>query len=188
MRGWTQRGYNLQHYRDSAAQVRLALYLGESKRALSIIRGRRFLLLRSGLLRAPALRIESHYWGALAELEAAPRGDYHVLRRILRAARALEREPVNWAVSPLGALLRAGVAWREGNDAETLRWLAGAEEGARVHGMDLAGNFIQHRRGELLGGDEGKALSRRAEAWMAEQSIRDPERLMSIVMPSMFRP
>ncbi|WP_224248607.1 serine/threonine-protein kinase [Hyalangium gracile] len=188
MKGWTQRGYHIQHYRDSAAQLRLALYLGESQRALSITRARRFLLLRSGLMAVPALRIETGYWDALVELEAAPGGDTRVLRKVLRAARALEREQVSWAAAPLGTMLRASVAWRQGNDAEALRYLSVAEEAARAHGMALAMTSIQRRRGELLGGDEGRALIRQSEEWMARQAVRAPERLSTIVMPSMSRP
>ncbi|WP_224363745.1 serine/threonine-protein kinase [Hyalangium versicolor] len=187
MRDWPQRTYQVQHYRDSAAQVRLALYQGERQRALSVIRGRRFLLLRSGLMRVPALRIESRYWGALVELEAAPRGDKGVLRQVLRAARALEHERLNWAAAPFGTLLRAGVAWRQGNEAEALRWLCLAEEAARAHGMALIMTSIQRRRGELLGGDEGQALIHQADAWMARQSVRAPERLPAIVIPSMSK-
>ena len=75
MRNWTQSSYQVQHYRDSAAQLRLALYVGAKQHALSIVRARRFLLRRSGLMRVLALRIESRYWDGLVELEAAPRGD-----------------------------------------------------------------------------------------------------------------
>jgi hypothetical protein len=185
MRGWTQRSYHIQHYRESAAQVRIALYQGQGERALDIIRGRRFLLWRSGILRVQALRIEARYWGALAELAADPRGDGAVLRRTLRAARALEREGLSWAKVPMAALLRAAVARRTGNDAEALRWLALAEEGARAHGMALISASIQRRRGEVLGGDEGRALISQAEEWTANQSIREPERMADFMTPLM---
>jgi hypothetical protein len=187
MRGWTQRSYHLQHYRESAAQVRLALYMGEGRRALDIVRGRRFLLWRSGLMGVQPLRIESRYWRALAGLAAEPGGEGAVLRDTLRAARALEGERVSWAGVPMGAVLRAAVAHRKGNDAETLRWLSVAEEGARAHSMGPLMAFIQRRRGEMLGGDEGRALIAQSEAWTASQSIRNPERMAAIMMPSMAR-
>lgn len=185
MRGWTQRGYHLQHYRESAAQVRIALYQGQGQRALDIIRGRRFLLWRSGLLRVQALRIESRYWGALAGLAADPHDKGAVLRRTLRIARALEREEVSWAKVPMAAVLRAAVARRQGNDVEALRWLAVAEEGARAHGMALMAATIERRRGEVLGGEQGRALISQAEAWAASQAIREPERMAAFVAPSM---
>jgi hypothetical protein len=188
MRGWTQRSYHLQHYRESAAQVRIALYQGQGARALDIIHGRRLLLWRSGIMRVQALRIEARYWGALAELAADPRDDGAVLRRTLRAARALEREGLSWAKAPMAALLRAAVARRTGNDAEALRWLALAEEGARAHGMALLSASIQRRRGEVLGGDEGRALITQAEAWTASQSIQDPERMAAFMTPPMRNP
>jgi tetratricopeptide (TPR) repeat protein len=188
MRGWTQRSYHLQHYRESAAQVRIALYQGQGARALDIIGGRRFLLWRSGIMRVQALRIEARYWGALAELAAHPRGGKAVLGRTLRTARALEREGVSWAKAPMAALLRAAVARRTGNDAEALRWLTMAEEGARAHGLALMIASIQRRRGEVLGGDEGRALISQAEAWTASQSIRDPERMAAIMAPAMADP
>jgi len=188
MRGWTQRSYHLQHYRESAAQVRIALYQGQGGRALDIIHGRRFLLWRSGILRIQALRIEARYWGALAELAADRRGDGAVMRRTLRAARALEREGVSWAKAPMAALLRAAVARRAGNGAAALRWLEVAEEGARAHGMALLTASVQRRRGEVLGGEEGKALISQAEEWTASQSIREPERMAAITTPSMTSP
>ncbi len=188
MRGWTQRNYHVQHYRESAAQVRLALYQGEGKRALGITRGRRALLLRSGLMRVSALRVEVLYWDALAALAAEPRGEGAVLRQALGAARALEREQVSWAPAPLGTLLRAAVAHRRGDDAQTLRLLTVAEERARAHGLALVATFIQRRRGEVLGGEEGRALTTRADAWMTAQSVRDPERMAAIVTPSLPGP
>ncbi len=188
MRGWTQRSYHLQHYRESAAQVRIALYLGEGPRALEILRGRRFLLWRSGLMRVQALRIEARYWGALAALAADPRGEQAVLRDTLRAAAALEGEGVRWAQAPMAALLRAAVARREGDDAQALRWLSVAEEGARAHSMAPLAAFIQRRRGEVLGGDEGRALVEQSEAWAASQSVRAPARLAAIMTPSMAKP
>jgi hypothetical protein len=188
MRRWTQRNYHVQHYRESAAQVRLALYLGEGTRALSITRGRRTLLLRSGLMRVHALRVEARYWDALAALAADPRGNGAVQRQALGTARALEREHVSWAAAPLGALLRAAVARRKGEDAEALRLLTVAEEGARSHGMALVSAFIQRRRGEVLGGEEGWALIAQADAWLTAQSVRNPERMAAIVTPSMAKP
>ncbi len=188
MQRWTQRTYHVQHYRESAAQVRLALYEGDGPKALAITRARRGQLLRSGLMRVHALRVEARYWDALAALAADPRGEGQVLRQALGAARALEREHVSWAAAPLGALLRAAVARRQGDDAETLRVLTVAEDGARKHGMLLAANFIQRSRGEVLGGDEGRALTTQADAWMTAQSVRRPERMAAIVMPSMARP
>jgi len=185
MRGWTQRGYHLQHYRESAAQVRIALYLGQGQRALDIIRGRRFLLWRSGLMRVKALRIESRYWSALAALAAEPHGQGAVLRQALRTARALEREEVGWAKAPLAAALRAAVARRQGNDAEALRWLTVAEEGARAHGMALVAATLERRRGEVLGGEEGRALISQSEAWAAGQGIREPERMAAFGAPVM---
>ena len=188
MRSWTQRGYHIQHYRESAAQVRIALYLGQGERALDIIRGRRFLLWRSGILRVQALRIEARYWGALAELAADPSGDGAILRRTLRAARVLEREGLSWAKAPMAALLRAAVARKTGNDAEALRWLEVAEEGARAHSWALMFASIQRRRGEVLGGDEGRALISQSEAWTASQSIQEPERMAAFMTPSMANP
>ncbi|HEX8703727.1 MAG TPA: protein kinase [Myxococcaceae bacterium] len=188
MQRWTQRTYHVQHYRESAARIRLALYLGDGEQARSVSRARRGRLLRSGLMRVHALRVEARYWDALAGLAADPRGQGPVVRQALGAARALEREQVSWAAVPLGALLRAAVARRRGDDAEALRLLTVAEEGARKHGMVLVATFIQRSRGEVLGGDEGRALTTQADAWMNAQSVRRPERMAAILMPSLARP
>jgi hypothetical protein len=37
--------------------------------------------------------------------------------------------------------------------------------------------------GRLLGGDEGRALIDRADAWMSSQSIRRPDRMAACLAP-----
>lgn len=51
--------------------------------------------------------------------------------------------------------------------------------------MALLAASIQRRRGEVLGGHEGRALISQAEAWTASQSIREPERMAAFMTPSM---
>jgi hypothetical protein len=49
--------------------------------------------------------------------------------------------------------------------------------------MKLFAAVARRRRGEIIGGDEGKALIDQATAWMQTQNIRNPSRMSDMVVP-----
>ena len=49
--------------------------------------------------------------------------------------------------------------------------------------MQLCAAAARHRLGTLLGGDEGHTLIRESEAWMTDQTIRDPVRMTALFAP-----
>jgi hypothetical protein len=81
------------------------------------------------------------------------------------------------------ALLRAGVASLRGDDVS-----AAARLGEAIAGFDAVGivHFAaaaRRRLGELLGGDEGRALIARSDAWMAAQPVKGPARMTACLAP-----
>ena len=49
--------------------------------------------------------------------------------------------------------------------------------------MPIHQRSARRRRGELLAGDEGRALVRDADTWMIGQDIASPERLVAMIAP-----
>jgi eukaryotic-like serine/threonine-protein kinase len=100
-------------------------------------------------------------------------------------ARRIESQRTPWS-APLALLVRAGVAATRGDRNLALRLLVDSEAGLRGAEMALHAAAARHRRGLLVGGDEGRALRADAEAWMAAQSIRNPERMAVMLAPGRF--
>ncbi len=184
---WSQRGYHVQHYRESAAQVRLALYEGDGARAWRLVEERQAVLRRSGLLRVRPFRIESHYWHGLAALAVDRRAEGPALETALRLARELEGEGTGWA-GAFAAALRSAVEHRRGWRELSLRGLAAAEQELRGYGMALIAAALRRRRGEAMGGEAGRALVAEADAWMVGQSIRAPARMAAVMTPELGSP
>jgi serine/threonine protein kinase len=101
-------------------------------------------------------------------------------------ARAMIREKTHWA-DPLALILRASAAAMVGEAERALTLLESAEAGLAGAGMALHAAVARRRRGELLGGDTGHGLIAAADAWMASQNIRNPERMTAMLAPGRWR-
>src|SRR5207302_2929016 len=88
------------------------------------------------------------------------------LAQALRDARALESEQSPW-IGALGALLRAGCTAAGGDAAGATRLLRTAVERLDAADLCLYAAAARLRLGQLLGGDEGRALLTAGEAYMA---------------------
>jgi len=97
-------------------------------------------------------------------------------------ARTILREKTRWG-DALALLLRAGAAATRGETERALSLLEAAETGLAAADMALHAAVARRRRGELLGGDSGRALVAAADAWMASQAIRNPERMTAMLAP-----
>jgi hypothetical protein len=83
----------------------------------------------------------------------------------------------------LARMLRAGVAATRGNPATALDLLDGAIAGFREGHSVLWLAIASRLRGELLGGEEGGAMVRESDAWMAGEGIVNPARLAAAYAP-----
>jgi hypothetical protein len=127
---------------------------------------------RAMLAAAQRTALSGWYFGARSRL----------LRSAARQAGKIERAKASWA-NPLATLLRAGIASVQGQSEEALRLLTQAEEEFHTADMEMYAAAARRQRGKLLGGDEGKALIASADAFMAEQDVKVPERIAAMLAP-----
>ncbi|GAC1552759.1 MAG: hypothetical protein NVS3B10_14830 [Polyangiales bacterium] len=99
-----------------------------------------------------------------------------------RDARQLAREDVAWA-SPLARSIEAGLAAAAGNRALAIDELAACAQAYRGVDMLLHASAADHERSRLIGGNDGRALLRRAEAALIEQQVSRAERLAAMLVP-----
>jgi hypothetical protein len=181
---WPAQRFSLQHFHALLIHTQIDLYTGQGLPAWQRITSQWPDLARSLLLSVQVIRAWMRYLrgsGALAAAAGTTR-NRHLWREAARDARRLRRERMPWAEA-LAQLLEAGVAGVRGDRTGAVRRLAAAA--AALEGVEL-GVFAaaaRRRRGELLGGDEGRVLLAHADAWMQERHIADPARITAMVAP-----
>jgi hypothetical protein len=99
-----------------------------------------------------------------------------------RDARLLAKEDVAWA-SALALSIEGGVAAATKDVETATRRLMSASGAYARLGMHLHAAAADHERSELLGGDEGRALLKRAERWMVNEHVVRSERLAATLIP-----
>jgi tetratricopeptide (TPR) repeat protein len=132
-------------------------------------------------------QVAAFHWlrGRLAVALAArkPAERAYLLKDARRCAKVVEGAGLSW--TPAAArLLRAGAMHVGGDRAGALAAYARAEELFSAASMDLQASIARLRRGELMGGDEGKALRVEAEAAMRRAGIIRPERMALVFAPT----
>ncbi|WP_437571845.1 serine/threonine-protein kinase [Sorangium sp. So ce542] len=189
MARWPRRSFDHLDCLETVALGRIDLYAGAPLAARRRIRDRWRKIALSFLPRFQYYRVLIHHLRASAALEAAARaapGDARLARRLLgeaeRDARRLSREGAPW-VAPMATSLRAAIAAQRGQAARALSLLEAAAAAFDGSEMALFAACARRRRGQLLGGEEGRALIEAADAWMAGQGIRNPARIAAIFAP-----
>jgi hypothetical protein len=193
LKGWRQSDrFDYLRLWVRGAQTDIALYSGEgpaasegvgkqmraSARALE-----RFV--QMGFIRGIDSRARRRLAMAAHTTDAAERDE--LLRGAEGHASAILRERTHWG-DPLALLLRASVAATRGETARALPLLESAEVGLTVAEMALHAAAARRRRGELVGGETGRGLVAAADAWMAGQGIKNPERMAAMLAPGLWRP
>ncbi|HTQ05723.1 MAG TPA: hypothetical protein VMI54_17795, partial [Polyangiaceae bacterium] len=97
-------------------------------------------------------------------------------------ARRIAAEHVAWGEC-FAALLASGVLVREGRTERAVVELERAEARATATGMLLHRAVARYRRGELVGGDTGRALREEALGFMAGERIQNPARMLAMLSP-----
>jgi hypothetical protein len=101
-------------------------------------------------------------------------------------ARDILKEKTQWGDS-LALLLRASVAAARGAPETAVSLLESAEAGFGAADMTLHATAARRRRGEVVGGDAGATIVASADAWMAGQGIRRPDRMTAMLAPGRWR-
>jgi serine/threonine protein kinase len=180
---WSHQGFHVQHCLGVAAQAEVLLYRGEDSAWGLLTRHWRDLE-DSLLLRVRVIRVFMRHLRARCALVAAARAKdpWPLWRAAERDARRLERERLPWAAAH-ARLIRGGVAEARG-DRSTAE-MQFAEAAARYEGIDmhLYAAAARRRRGQIVRGSEGRALTEDADSWMIRQEIRNPARMVSLAAP-----
>ena len=113
---------------------------------------------------------------------AKDRSDRRHLRAAARDARHVEREQLPWATA-LSVLVRAGIAERRGDIERATALLSDAISRLEDCQMRLWWAAAVRRKGELIGGIEGQALTEVADAWMQNQGVTQPARMARALAP-----
>ncbi len=181
---WSQGGFHVQHHDEVLALVLIHLYRGEGEEAFRLVRDKWPFYKSSLLLRVQQSRIDIQQSRARSALAAAVTsrdpGPFLVAAR--RDARRLERERMPWS-SACARLIQAGIAAVRGNSEAAVPLLADAEQRLESIDMRLCAAAARRRRGQLLGGEEGRALIGSADAFFASQQVKEPARLAAVYAP-----
>jgi hypothetical protein len=183
---WTsQAGLHLQHVWGLVALGWVDLYEGKAEAAWNRMRERWPLLRRSLQLRTVQSTLLRLLYARSAMAVAAARSGRAgapLLAVARRDASRIEREGTPWG-DALARMVRAGANAAEGRTEPAASDFAVAEAGLVAADMGLHAAAARLRRGELIGGDEGRELVRSATTWMTTQGIRDPARMASAMAP-----
>ena len=187
MSQWSSREFQMQHYFSLVAEAEIALFEGQGTAARRNLHGQWAGLQRSLVLRAQVFRVESRYLqgrcalSAALEMGGSAEAD-SLLRSSEREASAIESENLAWG-NPLGKLLCAGATSMRGRVDRAVHLLEGAEKEFSLADMALHAAIAKRRRGELIGGDPGRALVDESETWMRGEQIRNPQGMAMMLAP-----
>jgi hypothetical protein len=183
---WSREGFHLQHYYDLIAKGQHGLYVGEPERGHRYLEERWPALQRSFQLRVESTFINIHHLRARTTLgvaaarpvaERAP-----LLARVERDAHAILGRERPWGAA-FAAMSLAGVAALRGRRDEALPLALDAARRFDAVDMALYAAAARRRWGELLGGDQGRALVAAANRWMRDGGVLDPDRLTAMLAP-----
>ncbi|HVE86846.1 MAG TPA: hypothetical protein VND93_28520, partial [Myxococcales bacterium] len=117
---------------------------------------------------------------ALARIRPAERGPLLAFAR--KVARRLDRENRTYARAA-ASLIRGAIASTTGDPEAAVRELNAATAAFGESHMRLYAACASRRKGELLGGDEGRAMVGSADAALRDQGIQDVDRWTAMYAP-----
>ncbi len=185
--GWSSQGFQTQHFSDLAARQEIDLYDDQAGAAWDRITAiwpafRRSLLTRVQTVWIQFLDLRARSAVALAAALSDRSRVASLLASAERDARLLERERIPWATA-LARLVRATVAATRGDRIRAASLAGEADALLAASAMRLCAAAARRRRGEALGGDEGRAVIAAVDAWMAGNTIRNPIRVTAMLAP-----
>jgi len=182
---WRFEGFHVQHFSALTAHVNRELYRGDGAAAWRYMEASWDALERSILYRVQSSQHEAHITRIRAALAAAramrERRD-ELLGYVEWHARRLERARFGFTRG-LAALCRAGAAAVRKDHTGAATRLADAIALFDGCGLALYAAAARHRRGQLVGGSEGRALVAAAEEAVAAQRVRAPARMIDMLAP-----
>ncbi len=177
--------FQVQHFWALFSRCEISLYQGQAARAAAQMAADLGALRRSLLLRLPLVSVEIlHLRARIALAVGAAAGG----KRRAQAAEALALSrklaalplPLARATVPL---VEAGAAMLLDDRPRATARLQAAERELEALGMALHAAATRRRLGEFAGGERGADLVAAADAWMTAQGVRNPTRLVGMLLP-----
>jgi hypothetical protein len=188
IRKWPGVEFQTPHWWSLVSESETLLYSGQASLAANLWAGHWKRMRRSQILRLQYILLETLHQRAAAALGVAAAHDvsnqecHRCLKLAESDAARMEREDMPWG-NALATLLRAGAAAARRRKEDAAALLISSEEAFRKVDMELFAAVARRRRGETLGGNEGRALVHSADTWMAGQNIQRPERMAAMLAP-----
>jgi hypothetical protein len=187
MQEWSKQGTHLEHFYELLARVNIALYTGETEAGLAELDERWKPLDRALLFRVQSLRILARFMRArLCVAEGVAKGaraaGSALLRRATDDAQAIARERMEWS-RPVADVIHAACAHAVGDAGRAVPLLRQSIERFEASGMELHAAAARARLGVLVGGDEGAVALATSEAWMRDEGVVMPARIVAMMAP-----
>jgi serine/threonine protein kinase len=183
---WSKTRFLVQHWQAMLWEAEIDLYAGDGARAWERLARDGRSLKKSHLLSVQLIRAFTHFIlgrSAIASLVTLPDGERRArLAQARHSQRVLAAEGIAWT-TVLAALLEASIANVGGDTLRTERALRDAIERSQAAEMSLHGAAARFRLGLLLGGQEGSAMTQRAEDEMKRQDVRVPGHYFRMLVP-----
>jgi hypothetical protein len=184
MAQWAQRGFQRPHYHHLLTLVQTRLYRGRAREAWDLMARHDERLRQRLFTQVQHTRVEVANCRARCALARAADGDDGPRMRAAasRAATAIARERMPWS-NPFARLIRATVAFQEGDLDAAGQGLSAAIDEFAAADMTLYATAARWRLGSVLGGERGNALREETAAWFASQGARNPVALNRVLAP-----
>jgi hypothetical protein len=185
---WSQRSFLMQHFRVFEGRIPIAIYDGRPADALALVESMWTPLRRSWLLEIQLLRLIAWFMRGRASLAVAAGSATDAKRRaallctVDADARRMTRQRTAYGTA-WAEMLRAGAASIRGDARTAAARLQEAERGFVATDMACWSAVARRRRGQLVAGDEGRALVADADEWMRGQGIVNPSRWADMYAP-----
>ena len=185
MKGWSDRGFHVQHWYELKAMTHIDFYAGDDEGAYDRVQRTWPAMQRSLIRRVVSIRSDSLYLRSRAWLRRASKKWFKgsLLRQVEKDAEALEssglRNTPGWAHS-----LRASAAAMRGDRTTAQRRFAHAAQVFDAADMVLFAAGARFRQGQLTSSKEGVRLMDEAEQLLSERGVARPERFIDILIPT----
>jgi serine/threonine protein kinase len=178
--------YQLQHMFGLCSRIDLALYRGRPEAVTERLPRELKAVRRAMLDRAPmqGMLVRSSFARhALARAAGVPAASRRAwLDEARRHVRAYRRMPIPLAAH--SALMFDGlIAELAGDPTTAVARYRACLPGLEACDTHLFASGVRARLGALLGGDEGRALTAGAHAWLHREGVRDPDAVLHMLVP-----
>ena len=182
---WSQKAFFVQHWQAMVYEPDIDLYVGDGGRAYARFARdlpalRRSLLLTAAYCRAVTLYTQGRL--AIASIESSPSLRSARIGEARRASRGL-RKGSNPFFTLLAVMVDATMENALGHREAAITLLRDSITRAQSTESHYYVEPLRHRLGELLGGDEGRALVDGAALAMEAQGVRNPARWVAVHLP-----